>query len=411
MPETPRRLRATRSRSAARRAATVPVAAVVTACLLAGPSSAQAQQTWRLDAPDARLAEDFGAIQTVRELPDGTVLVADPLGAALYRVDLDAGRRTEVGARGRGPGEYMQPDAVWPLPGDSTLLVDLGNGRLTRLGPDLSFGATSPIAQGEFQPGTPPVIALPQGVDGRGRVYFRSLPSPGGGSLPDSAEVLRMGPGGAAETVARVKVPERRVQRSGGPGGQNVSIRQVPLSPEDAWGVAPDGSVVVARSGDYHVEWIGPDGARTHGPAVVWDPVAIRAAEREEWLAEQGRSGGGVAIGIAVENGRPSMSFSRGGGGRGGPPDASDYEWPDAKPPFVGARVPVDPLGRAWVRRHVDAGGPIRYDLFDRSGRRVGAVEMEAPRAVVGFGPSGVYVVSWDEFDLAYLERHPLPGA
>ncbi len=384
-------------------------AAALAAGLLAAPGGAEAQQTWRMDAPDARLSEDFGAIQTVRELPDGTVLVADPLGAALYRVDLEAGTRTEVGSRGRGPAEYMQPDAVWPLPGDSTLLVDLGNGRLTRLGPDLSFGATSPIAQGEFRPGTPPVIALPQGVDDEGRVYFRSLPSPGGGSLPDSAEVLRLRPGGSVERVVRVKVPERRVQRSGGGNEQNVSIRQIPLSPEDAWGVAPDGSVAVARSEDYHVEWIGPDGAVTRGPAVAWDPVAIRGAEREEWLADRGRSGGGIAIGIEVENGRPSMSFRRGAGG--GEPDASDYEWPDAKPPFVGARVPVDPLGRAWVRRHVDAGGPVLYDLFDRSGRRVGVVEMEAPRSVVGFGDAGVYVVSWDPFDLAYLERHPLPGA
>ena len=55
----------------------------------------------------------------------------------LFVVDMDAGTRAQVGAEGQGPEEYRQPDAVWPLPGDSTLLVDLGNGRLVVLGPDL----------------------------------------------------------------------------------------------------------------------------------------------------------------------------------------------------------------------------------------------------------------------------------
>jgi hypothetical protein len=44
-----------------------------------------------LGAPTAAFPEDFGAIQSVREMPDGSVLVADPLGGALYSVDLDAG--------------------------------------------------------------------------------------------------------------------------------------------------------------------------------------------------------------------------------------------------------------------------------------------------------------------------------
>ncbi|HSL82924.1 MAG TPA: 6-bladed beta-propeller, partial [Thermoanaerobaculia bacterium] len=93
------------------------------------PAQAQgAPEPIRLGAPTATFPEDFGAIQTVRELPDGRVLVADPLSKAVYLVDLAGGRRTVIGREGQGPGEYRQPDAVWPLPGDSTLLVDLGNG-------------------------------------------------------------------------------------------------------------------------------------------------------------------------------------------------------------------------------------------------------------------------------------------
>ena len=198
------------------------------------PASAHGQRA--LGEPNAVFPEDFGTIQTVRELPDGRVLVADPLGKELYVVDLASGRRTVVGRQGQGPQEFLQPDAVWALPGDSTLVVDLGNGRVVALGPDLSFGPTMPIALTQPGEGTTLVLALPQGMDGRGRVYTRALGGgPGGGALPDSAAILRVDRGTrVADTVAMFKLPDRVETRSGGANNQSVSISSVPLSPEDA---------------------------------------------------------------------------------------------------------------------------------------------------------------------------------
>jgi hypothetical protein len=120
--------------------------AAISAALAAGLFAPSLMAQTPLGRPQARLSDDFGSIQTVRELPDGRVLVADPLGKALYAVDLDRGTRTVVGGEGQGPQEYGQPDAVWALPGDSTLLVDLGNARLVVMGPDLAFGRTRPIS-------------------------------------------------------------------------------------------------------------------------------------------------------------------------------------------------------------------------------------------------------------------------
>ncbi|MEQ8329787.1 MAG: hypothetical protein RH859_04910 [Longimicrobiales bacterium] len=380
------------------------------AAALVAPPSLAAQEI-RLDRPVATFPEDFGTIQVVRELPDGTLLVADPLGGELYRVDMAAGTRRVIGAQGQGPREYRQPDAVWALPGDSTLLVDLGNGRLTVLAPDLSFQRTRPIAQGgPPQPGTPMAIAIPQAVDGRGALYFRAMGGGGpGGTPPDSAPVLRLAPDGETRPVATVKTPDVTVTRSGSAGNESVSMGIVPLSAEDPWGVAPDGSLVLVRSGDYHVEWIAPDGRVTRGAPIPWSPVRIGQAEKDEWVAESGRSGGGIGIEMSVENGQASMSFSRGGGG-GGQRTTDQYTWPDAKPPVYGGRIPVDPRGRAWVRRHVDAGDPSTYDLFDRQGARVATVLLEHGKRVVGFGEGAVYVVAFDEFDLNYLEKYQLPA-
>jgi hypothetical protein len=384
--------------------------ALVVAALALVSFSAPAVAQVRLDQPTGTLTQDFGSIQTVRELPDGRVLVADPLGKALYAVDFDAGTRTQVGAEGQGPQEYRQPDAVWPLPGDSTLLVDLGNGRLVALGPSLKFGPTRPIAQGDFQPGQPLVLAIPQAVDGSGATYFRSMGGGlGGGELPDSGDILRLPRhGGAAETVARFKLQKRILHRSGGANRQNVSMEVIPLSPEDAWGVAADGSVVIARSGDYHVEWIARDGSVTRGQPVVYDALPIDDAEKKEYLAEQARSGGGIGVQVQVVDGRPSMSFQR--GGPAPKREIDQYTWPDRMPAFYGGRIPVDREGRAWVRRHVKAGQPSTYDVFDGRGARVGTVLLAPGDKVVGFGDGAAYVVRFDDMDLSYLERYALPA-
>lgn len=373
--------------------------------LATAASSARAQTS--LGSPNAKFPEDFGSIQTVRELRDGRLLVADPLAKELYVVDMAAGKRTVVGSHGQGPQEYMQPEAVWPLPGDSTMLVDLGNGRVVALGPDFGFGATMPIALSMPGPGTTLVLALPQGMDGQGRIYTRAMGGLGG-ALPDSAAVLRVDRRTrAADTVATFKLPDRTQTRSGGADRENVQIANVPLSPEDAWGVAADGWVAVARVGDYHLEWIRPDGSVVRGRTVPFDPVRVGSADKEEWVAEQGRTGGGIAIGIQVVNGETSMTFGR--GGQGPRQGVDQYAWPDRKPAFAGGRINIDPSGRAWVRRHVGAGDPSAYDVFDRAGSRIGTVTLDPGKRIIGFGRSSVYVVSFDEFDLNYLERYAMP--
>ena len=373
--------------------------------LFAAPSAAQV----RLDRPRAAFPEDFGTIQTVRELPSGKVLVADPLSKALYLVDMASGTRVQVGSEGQGPQEYRQPDTVWPLPGDSTLLVDLGNGRVVVVGPDLSFGRTLPLAVSEPGPGRTLVLALPQGVDGRGRIFTRAMGGMGGGPLPDSAAILRIDRGTrATDTVGNFKLSDRTQSTSGGASNRNVQISNVPLSAEDAWGVAADGFVAVARAGDYHLDWISPDGRVIRGAPVPFEAVRIGTAEKEEWVAEQGRSGGGIGIGVEVNNGQVTMTFARGGGG--GPRREIDgYTWPERMAPFAGGRIPIDLLGRAWVRRALKAGAPSTYDVFDRSGKRVGSVSLAPGKRVVGFGKGSVYVVSYDELDLNYLEVYDLP--
>ncbi len=371
----------------------------------------EGQTTTVLGNPEVAFGHAFSLINTVREMPDGRVLVADPLGQVLVLVHLDAGTADTLGGVGEGPKEYRQPDAVWPLPDGRTLLVDLGNGRLTELSPELEFGNTRPYTVGEVGPGQELVMAIPQGVDASGRLYFRGMGRLGMGGPPDSAHILRMDlESETVDSVGTFKLTDYTRTSSGGLN-QNVQISPVPLSPADAWGVALDGRVAIARSADYHLDWISPDGSVTSGPANEYGPVRIRQDEKEEWREGLAETGGGMGIQVGIVNGVTTVMASRGGTSedfRGGTWE-DRYEWPSTKPPFYNRRIPVDPGGRAWVRRHTEAGRAPAYDVFGASGVREMTVELPAGRRLTGFGEGKLYAVRTDEVGLQYLERYGLP--
>lgn len=349
---------------------------------------------------------EFAVVNSVRELADGRVIVADPLARVVVLLDADLQAADTLGGLGEGPDEYRQPDAVWPLPGDSTLLVDLGNARLTALGPDGGFGPTRPIAQEGRGGPAPPSLAIPGGVDATGAIYFTGMPGMTPRGPSDTVPVFRLPRDGAAAPVVRVKTTSYTAQSSGGADQRNVSIRPIPLSPTDVWAAGPDGTVWVARAGEPRIDRVAPDGTVRRGPAVEVADVPIGRAEREEWAAARESAGGGIGIEVTEVNGERSMSMRRGGGGE---PDLDAMTWPEVKGPWVDGSGAVDPRGRFWVRRSLPAGEPALYDVFDGDGRRTASIRLPADRRVVGFGRDAVYVVHVDPFDLKILERYPLP--
>ncbi|NIM50195.1 MAG: hypothetical protein GTN62_07630 [Gemmatimonadales bacterium] len=374
------------------------------AVLVLGSAQAQAPER-RLDKAEVSFPQEFGSVRGVRELPDGRVLVADGMGQALVVLDLATGKADTIGRPGQGPEEYRQPDGLFPLPGDSTLLVDLGNGRLTVLGPDLSFGETSPIAQGQLGPGAMS-IRLPAAVDSQGRIYYQQMGRmrPGGG-LADSASVMRWDRyTGTVDTVAQVKLPEVTTSQSGGRNERMVQMMPVPMSAQDGWAAGWDGWVAVARAGDYHVEWVRPDGRVIRGSANPYKPVRIGRAEKEAWV--DGLQSSGLRVGVQNESGRISTTFRRGGGGSR--PDIDAYQWPEVMPAFRPRGIHATPAGDMWVERYVPADAPPTFDVFDRDARLVRRVVLPEGRQVVGFGDGVVYLVRVDEFDLQWLERYRL---
>lgn len=347
---------------------------------------------------DAEFPEGFGLLSSVRELPDGRVMVADPLGMILAILDMDSGEMEILGREGAGPDEYRQPDAVHALPGGATLLVDLGNARLTVIDSQGAFGKTMPIVvsqPGRRGPGAFQMM-LPRTVDAQGWIYFTLG---GGFSGADSTSIGRYDRATQTiDTIARVK--PREVQRTG--DAQNIRIRQLPMSPQDDWAVGPDGTIALVRSDGYYVQVIHPDGRVSTGPTVEHRPIRPRDQEKLAWL-EAGRASG-MRISIeAGPGGQRSISMSRGGGGA---PDIGAYEWPSRMPAFRAGATIIDPHGTIWVARTTRSGDESLYDIFDGEGNKTGEVTFSPNSTVIGFGAGTTYVVRTDEFGLQWLERY-----
>ena len=352
----------------------------------------------KLTTPEVSLGEPFSSVGGLRELSDGRVLVSDRLEQALRIVDFVSGGFEEIGHAGQGPGEYRMPGELLGLPGDSTLLVDMGNMRMTIVTPDGRLEGSESLVRPDG------VFMFPRGVDAKGRIYFdiTGLMSMEPGSLPDSFAIVAFDR--ATETIDTVGLlPQeqiREVRSGGGGGGFSFSgPGMAPFQPADAWAVGPDGRVAVALGVDYRVEWLSRSGERVVGPVVEYEPVRLTDEDKEAWADR-------MSQGAAV------MVMSGSGGGGGGRtmniprPDVDEMQWPDVKPAFPRGAVYVTPEGEAWVQRYVEYGEPETFDVFDASGRRVKQVVLPEGRRFIGFGAGTLFAVRVDEDDLQWLERY-----
>ena len=383
-------------------AVTRTAAAASMAAILLASGPAAAQVPVELRGPAAGSAEPFSSVAGLRELSDGTLLVADGLEGRLLRVSRDLDFFTHIGRKGAGPREYETPDALYAMAADSTLMVDLGNGRLSVLAPDGSIVRTLPIADGS---GSGTTIMLPGGVDSAGRIFFRQMGGAGAGP-PDSATVARFDPvTDRTEPIVRIKLPEMSVRTRGTTNDRQEMMRPVPLSPQDAWTATADGRLVVARSDGtaYWIEFHGPD-AVIRGPRLAYRPLRVRNDDREAWIASLS---GALGVSVEVENGRQRTTFNR-----GAVPalDPDDLEWPEVKPAFPPGTLRVAHDGSIWLERHVPAGEPRAFDVLDPAGHRIGAVRLPESRHLLGFGDGAVYLGRTDPLDFVWLERYDLPA-
>lgn len=367
--------------------------------VMAAPAAALSQAA-PLPPRQAESSEGFTRISGLRELRDGRVVVSDGAEQRVVVLSADLRQGDALGRVGRGPREYVNPDAVLPWLGDSSLIVDPGASRVLVLDPAGTIvgerSATVEMRGFAFAPSF-------RAADAHGWLYYLGIPARVRGVASDTAPLIRTRLDRvAADTVAWVRRPVAPTA-SQQQGGQ-VTFRRArpdPFAVRDAWGVASDGSVAVVRGGDYRVEWF-RDGRRVaQGPVIRVNRITVTQADLDQ--LEDQRA-------VAA---RTTSSFGTGGGtlpNRGSAPSIQDAEVSREKPPFLANNASVDPRGRVWVPRTRAAGDSIPlYDVFDERGTLVLQIALPPNSELVGFGRTAVYVSRADQDDIFRLGRHPLP--
>lgn len=349
------------------------------------------------------IATPFSTPRWLVESADGSLVLFDRQEGQLYRVAEGTGDAGALTTRGAGPMEYRVVQGILRGPGDSLWVMDLP-------------GAKAIVLDAQARPvreQRSPILRTASATIGNS--WVRAISAAGDWyandramsfapnfHVDDSASVvIWRRADGRRDTLARVAMrPIEFTSRTAAP-------RLDAFDPVDAWGVFRDGHVIVVRGRDYGIELIDPDGRVTragHGPTPLL-PLTREDAEiardslnraRSEVLRMMPMNPMGGQAGV-TPGARPLLAL----------PDPLPAHWPLLR----GDEVRVDWQDRAWVpvRSVPRDTAATRYDLFDRDGRFLKAVAVDAGGIVIGFGRSAVFVAWPDADGLRWVKRHPLP--
>jgi len=340
-----------------------------------------------LDQPETTLGRSFLQVSNVVELGDGRIALAELRDKTFLFADFATGEATPVGVHADtianpegSPGMHKYPGYVLRLWGDTLGLIDFATERTTLWNERGEFlgvlGGRKVGGQNQ-----------PLYYDHLGRGYKEDVRGVLGGLEPgdelrfDSLNVLRIAPGDTvADTVARLKLPVW----GRGQFGETMKIVSTIFSGRDIFGVLPDGSIWVARAGNYSVDWRSPSGDWTHGSARSFTKVPVSQVEKDTFLERlrQQMAQMGAPAGIELS-----------------------YPFADEKPPFVAGST--NPAGEVWLQRSraYEDSVPV-YDVVGRDGGYVRTVQLPRNATLGGFGRDGRVYLILREADRQLVARY-----
>ena len=283
-------------------------------------------------------------------------------------------------------------------PGDSVWLYDLVAQRVLVIGPD-----GRPVRTELFANSGDPMAMMSRPMvrdhDAAGRTYgeLRAVAfSAGQISFSDSVLIVRS-VGARSDTLAMMP----NYIRAPTFDGQSIKMRVPGFPPMDAWGVFPDGRVMIVRGDRYVPEIYLADGTHRTAPALPFPRVSVTAADRARLMDETKKAmEEGMNLGRALSGGAQMPRFDL----------LEPEQWQTTMPPLAGTVILVDSKLRAWVpvpRRPNDPGD--RFELLDAEGKYFDSVVLPKDVTLIGFGRGVVYTQKKDEDELLWLQRHTLP--
>ncbi|HUQ82775.1 MAG TPA: hypothetical protein VM076_16610 [Gemmatimonadaceae bacterium] len=344
----------------------------------------------RIATASAVSTEQIGSITSVRELPNGRLLLNDGARRRLVLMDtmlttlgvvLDS--LTEVeNAYG------TRPATIVPYLADSSLFIDQASFAMLVLDPTGKVARVRSIPRVEDASrfGGGGEGGGRSGIDGRGRIVYRIPARPGPPLIPppkgvpyfppepDSAFIVAIDlETRKIDTLGAIRVPKSAstVRRSPN-GGFNFYEVMNPMPSTDEWAVLSDGTVAFVRGVDYRVDFRNADGTWTSSPKLPFDWQRVTEEDKQRLIdsvkAEQRRSAMGSYVAQMI---RWSNQY--------GKPYPPEFKAPD------GYRVQAG-LSRDW-KLPPGVEFPANYIYACRAGETPRMVE--APNAVPGSERAG----------------------
>jgi hypothetical protein len=386
----------------------IPIAALALAWTTAAAAQRAEPPLTVLRTPARVFPVGFTRITGFYELRDGRVLVSDRGEERLVVADFTTGRATPVGRKGSGPGEYRLPSRIIAWTGDSLLLNDGGNNRLSVIGPDLRIARSFSLNI----PDVPTTLA-PRAVDARGRMYLQ-IPLWAAGSFGkrgDSVPVLRITPSPSTERGKGGEVEVLTwVLLAADPGPVKYGLPYIPFTPQDGWTVTREGNLILVRSNDYHVERWNDRAVAVRGAPVSTPRVPVTRADKVAYTRRflEGSTIGGRAGANNAPSGESNMPAEW----------LTDEEvnklvennkFAAVKAPITDAAPMLSPGGELWVERSMPHGSPSEWDVFNSAGARVRRIQLPADRRLLSLGGNAVYLIAVDEDGFERVERYTSP--
>jgi hypothetical protein len=344
-----------------------------------------------LGAQFQEFPEPFSHIGELAEFPDRRILVVDFRENRVLLVDFARETVHDAARVGSGPREFRSLSPVIAMPDGRVLGWDVAQDRILTFDTNGRPSGTRPanVVFGEY-------AYLPRVVDSAGALYgeYRGWRRSNGTMVDeDSTAVIRQRR--RIDTIALIR-PERAPYRS---VRDRYAFRPTGFAPFDAWGVFPDGTVLIVRGADYSVDVVSPNGQARRLPSIPFERVPVTRADRDGQMR---------ALQQGLDDGRRRAGES--GRLMAGVRVVEPLQWAEFKPAVSDVVVRIDSKNRAWVAVHSrsDSVGR-RFDVFDARGRRLFAVRLARGEQLIGFGRNAVFTVRRDADDLEFLRRYPLP--
>jgi hypothetical protein len=301
-------------------------------------------------------------------LSDGRIIIANGGSKELKVFGNDGNWIQNVGRSGPGPAEFSTISYLYRFGGDSLLVFDWSNQRISVFSPSLEFvtsyraendvsGITLPHVRAVTSSGIPIMMgARPPWVED---------PEPPYGQ-PQHI-IVQSDPGGRFDTEVAV---------FGGTGPLRKTV------------YASRGETFIAGSnGSYEIAIVDLAGRFQQLIRKTTIPEAVTASYFED------RAGGELRLG----SGRILRTST--------PTDPASY--PDNFPFFDALHV--DPEGNLWVHDFkVDEEEAELFSVFRADGQYLGDVTIPAGRTILDMGSDWLLILRKDELDIEYVERYSL---